>query len=95
MPDELRVTTLELGGESYVLLSWPSEPAFEREALTKAEVAVAALLLEGRSNGEIAELRGTNLGTVKKQVQSIYAKLGVGSRGELAALASSRSLVPE
>jgi DNA-binding CsgD family transcriptional regulator len=93
IPDELRVTAVEVQGESYVLLSWPIEASLDEEPrLSPAEQEVARLLLEGRSNAEIAQVRGTNVGTVKKQVQGIYAKLGVGSRGELAARLASRAL---
>jgi len=51
--------------------------------LTKAEVEVCKLLLNGYQAGEIAAKRGTRLTTSKNQIASIYHKTGVGRRGEL------------
>jgi DNA-binding CsgD family transcriptional regulator len=52
-------------------------------ALTPAESEVAALVLEARSNAEIARVRGASERTVANQVSSIFRKLGVRSRLEL------------
>jgi DNA-binding NarL/FixJ family response regulator len=52
-------------------------------SLTPAESAVTALLLEGRTNAEIAQARGSSERTVANQAAKIYQKLGVGSRLEL------------
>jgi DNA-binding NarL/FixJ family response regulator len=63
-------------------------PAKERalpKRLTPAERAVALGILEGRTNEEIARARGTSVRTIANQVASIFKKLEVGSRGELAA----------
>ncbi len=60
-------------------------------ALTAAEQEVAALLLDGRDNAGIAKERGTSLRTTANQVASIFRKLGVSSRGELAAKAYAMS----
>jgi DNA-binding CsgD family transcriptional regulator len=54
--------------------------------LSAAEREVVLALLAGRSNLEIARLRGTSAKTVGNQLHAIYRKLGVGSRSELAAL---------
>jgi DNA-binding CsgD family transcriptional regulator len=56
-------------------------------SLSPAESAVAAHLLDGRTNAEIARLRGTSERTVANQVASLYRKLGVKSRLELLVLA--------
>ena len=53
--------------------------------LTPSEREVATLILEGRDNPTIAALRGTSARTIANQVASIFAKLGVRSRAELAA----------
>jgi DNA-binding NarL/FixJ family response regulator len=50
------------------------------ESLTRREVEIVRLLAAGQSNREIAELSGTSEGTVKNQVSSILAKLGVRDR---------------
>src|SRR5262249_20670941 len=55
---------------------------WEHPALTEAEADVARLVIEGLSNAEIAERRGSAERTVANQVASIYEKLGVGSRPE-------------
>jgi DNA-binding CsgD family transcriptional regulator len=52
-------------------------------ALTPAESEVAALVLVGRSNADIARVRGASKRTVANQVASVFRKLGVRSRLEL------------
>jgi DNA-binding NarL/FixJ family response regulator len=47
------------------------------------------LVLEGKSNQEIAKSRRTAVRTVANQVASIFRKLGVGSRSELYAFVAS------
>jgi DNA-binding CsgD family transcriptional regulator len=60
--------------------------------LTDAERKVVALLLEGYANAEIATRRRASVHTIANQVASIFRKLGVGSRHELAArLVSDRT----
>lgn len=53
--------------------------------LTPAEREVTVLLLDGRDNASIAEERGTSLRTTANQIASVFRKLGVSSRAELAA----------
>jgi DNA-binding CsgD family transcriptional regulator len=50
------------------------------------EAEVAALVCKGMRNREIALLIGTSCETVKKQVHSVFAKVGVSNRTELAGL---------
>jgi DNA-binding NarL/FixJ family response regulator len=52
------------------------------ESLTRAEREVAHALLEGLSNAEIAERRGTSQHTVANQVSTLFHKMKVGSRAE-------------
>jgi DNA-binding CsgD family transcriptional regulator len=54
--------------------------------LSPAEGAVIELASRGYSNAEIAKRRATALSTTKKQLESAYRKLGVGSRAELVSL---------
>jgi DNA-binding CsgD family transcriptional regulator len=85
-PEELKVVVVETGGARYAVLSYPL-PTVERcKLLTRAERDVLALLLSGLSNAEIARQRRTSVRTVANQVASIFDKLGVSSRSELAAL---------
>jgi DNA-binding NarL/FixJ family response regulator len=53
--------------------------------LTFAEEEVLSFLLDGHDNASIADARGTSPRTTAKQVASIFRKLGVASRAELAA----------
>jgi DNA-binding CsgD family transcriptional regulator len=69
--------------DDFVVLSFPL-PQDPPEALTPAESEVAALVIAGRTNGEIAALRGTTLRTVANQMASLFRKLGVRSRLQLA-----------
>ena len=89
--DDLRATKLRIGKERWVVLSVPV-PSGARVELSEAERAVKAMLLRGDSNADIARARGTSVRTVANQVASIFRKLGVRSRAELAtreALAAS------
>jgi DNA-binding CsgD family transcriptional regulator len=54
------------------------------EGLTAAEQRVAALVVEGRTNREVAAALFLGEGTVETHLRHIYAKLGVRSRTELA-----------
>jgi DNA-binding NarL/FixJ family response regulator len=85
-PSDLRASHVQLGSGSYVLVSFArGAPSAASRQLTPSERSVASWLVEGLSNAEIARLRGSRPRTVAKQVASIYRKLGVGSRAELAA----------
>jgi DNA-binding CsgD family transcriptional regulator len=55
-------------------------------ALTRAEHDVLSYLPLGYSNAQIAHARGNTERTVRNQLSSAYAKLGVGSRAEAVAV---------
>lgn len=59
--------------------------------LSAAEHEVLVLLLDGHDTRGIADARGTSPRTTANQVASIFKKLGVGSRAELAAKVLTRS----
>ena len=61
----------------------------ETRPLGSREAEVALLVCKGLRNREIAMLFGTSSETVKKQVRSLFAKLGVSNRAELAGLLGS------
>ena len=76
---------LPLGDERLVVLSVPAPDAALRARLTPAEDAVVSGVLEGLSNAEIAERRRCSPRTVANQLQSVFRKLDVRGRAELAA----------
>jgi DNA-binding NarL/FixJ family response regulator len=89
-PSGLEVEVLDLDGDEIAVLHFPVVPAADLTALSDAEGGVAIAIINGMSNEEIASVRGTSANTVAKQVASIFAKLGVGSRRELVARVRDR-----
>jgi ATP/maltotriose-dependent transcriptional regulator MalT len=59
-----------------------------RPGLTPRELEVFELLVDGRSNPEIARILFISASTTKVHIRHIYEKLGVHSRAEAAALGS-------
>jgi DNA-binding CsgD family transcriptional regulator len=53
--------------------------------LTKREREILELVADGKSNAEIAEQLWVSLGTVRKHLDNVYAKLGVHTRTAAAA----------
>jgi DNA-binding NarL/FixJ family response regulator len=88
-PADLRVNVVEVAGVRYVVLSYAVSTPAVSSLLTEAEQDVLALLLWGLSNAEIALQRRTAVRTVANQIASIFQKLGVSSRSELAAALAS------
>ena len=68
------------------VLSFPLLPATLPDSLSEAEQKVALGLIAGKSTAEIAAERRTSVRTVANQIASLFAKLGVRSRLQLAAL---------
>jgi DNA-binding CsgD family transcriptional regulator len=64
----------------------PRRPAAGWEALTGAERRVADLVAGGLANREVAERLFVSRYTVETHLKHAFAKLGVSSRAELAAL---------
>jgi DNA-binding NarL/FixJ family response regulator len=60
--------------------------------LTEQERRVLALVADGRTNREIAQLLHLGEGTVRNYVSSILSKLGVSNRAEAAAYAIKHNL---
>ncbi len=76
---------LRIGGEELVVISLADCERVALDELTRAEREVAADVIAGLSNVAIARRRRRSPRTVANQLASIYRKLGVGSRAELAA----------
>ena len=87
MKRAVSVFEVVIGSERLVVASSPIDAArAPLAALTKAERAVALLAVRGLTNAAIAKRRRCAVRTIANQLQSIYRKLGVGSRAELGAL---------
>jgi DNA-binding NarL/FixJ family response regulator len=77
--------TLHSGDPVLAVLRPPDGRHRAFATLTVREREVAALLADGASNPEIAEVLVITLGTVKDHVHSILAKTGLRSRAAVAA----------
>jgi DNA-binding NarL/FixJ family response regulator len=60
-----------------------------REQLTYREIKVTTLVWQGRTNPEIAVTLSTSEQVIKNQLRSVFDKLGVWSRLELALYVAS------
>ncbi|HEY0835941.1 MAG TPA: response regulator transcription factor [Azospirillum sp.] len=69
-------------------------PAVGLEGLTDRQREILTLLLEGRSNKEIARALGIVEGTIKVHLRSVMQRLGVRNRTQLALMASKAGLSP-
>jgi NarL family two-component system response regulator LiaR len=76
-----------------VLIQRVNEPAQSGSDLTEHERNLLALMVEGKSNGEIAERLFVSQSTVKFHVSNILSKLGVSGRTEAVAIAVKHHLV--
>ncbi len=85
-PAGLQVETFESAGETFAIIEVPCAPRRDDAHLTRTQRNILDLLLAGCSNAEIARKRGRSVRTVAHQVDSIFRRLGVGSRLELFAL---------
>jgi len=76
---------MSMRGETFMVMSYPI-PALPQlpQRLSRAEAEVVRLVVRGDSSEAIATARGTSIRTVANQLASIYRKLGVRSRIELA-----------
>ena len=81
---DVRGTVIILGGSKYLLLSFEGPGDTFQSKLTPAESSVVAAVLAGHSNNEIARQRGTSPRTIANQLASIFNKLGIRSRAQLA-----------
>jgi DNA-binding NarL/FixJ family response regulator len=61
------------------MAAWAQE-GLERTELTKRELEVLALVVEGKTNQEIGLALGISDKTVEKHLEGIFGKLGVASR---------------
>ncbi len=71
-----------------------ASPVQTTPELSGRESEVLALVAQGSSNREIADLLGISSETVKSYLQSAFAKLGVNDRTSAALLAREHKLIP-
>jgi FixJ family two-component response regulator len=67
----------------FALLRTPLGESFVREALTKVELSVLGLVLQGKNNAEIASLLHRSVRTIEAHRSRIWHKLGVRNLLEL------------
>ncbi len=85
---DLELYELDVSGERFIVMSLPSGVSGDSYTqLTAAERQVASDAAAGLSNAAIAKKRGRAVRTIANQLASVYRKLGIASRSELAALA--------
>jgi DNA-binding NarL/FixJ family response regulator len=84
-PPDLVAVHVVASDAELVVFSYARQPPAGRPLLTDAESWILAAILEGKSNAEIAGARRRSVRTVANQVASLFRKLRVRSRGELAA----------
>jgi DNA-binding NarL/FixJ family response regulator len=82
-PPGLRTSVLTMGGEDWLVLSFPVKLSASPDALTPAERGVVEAVLRGLSTADIARERGTSVYTIGNQLASVFKKLGVHSRLDL------------
>lgn len=78
------MTDFRVGGESFVVLSYPGCSRAIGAGLTSAERSVAMAAAQGKTNAEIAARRRVSERTVANQMAAILQKLGLRSRLDLA-----------
>ena len=77
------------------LLQRVAEPEFKPASLTYREREVLGLLVQGKTNQEIAQTLVISLRTAKFHVSSILHKLGAANRTEASAMASKAGLMQD
>lgn len=84
-PPDARLTPFRIESEELVVVSLPLDTQTDDTRLTTSESQIVSAIRDGRSNAEIARMRGTSVRTVANQVAGLFRKLGVASRVELIA----------
>lgn len=82
--EQTSISFLRVGAAELAVIATPIAADAIPDNLTSAEATVLSAILLGKSNREIASERGTSIRTVANQVASLFRKLGVTSRAELA-----------
>lgn len=83
-PSDLRVVRFRHGDDEIAVLSYSHDSPTLPSCLSPAEREVVELALVGMTNEQIALQRGCSQRTIANQLASVFRKLGVRSRVELA-----------
>jgi len=78
-----RLATFRHGELDYWLVSVERPDCELAHLLSRAELCVARLLVEGKTHAEMSAVRHTSTRTIANQLASAFAKLGVSGRAEL------------
>lgn len=81
---QVRIGMATIEGDTFTVVSVPEYDRHLPVALTPSEQDIIVHILLGQSNRDIAHARGTRISTVSNQVYSIFEKIGVESRAQLA-----------
>ena len=81
---------VQWSGKRFAILAMPMHPTMP-DNLSAAEREVIALMLAGKSNAAIAQIRDVSSRTVENQLASAMRKLGATSRASLTARLVSQS----
>lgn len=91
--DAHRGRTTLASAAAQVLVEAANKPKTLGQDLTDREREILALLVEGKTNKDIAEILTLSPGTVRFHVSNILSKLGVNNRTEAVSLALQKGLV--
>ena len=84
-PPGFRSAALEEEGHTFMVMSYELPEWELPDTLTVTERQVLRALLRGATQAQVAEARSVTSATISNQLASIFHKVGVGSRMELAA----------
>lgn len=87
---DIELRTYHVGAHEFAVISLPPLDLDLFDELSGAERDVVTLVVDGWTNRAIAEERGVSSRTVANQLASVYRKLDVNSRTELAVRISLR-----
>jgi len=93
-PPGFRSATLEEEGRTFLVMSYELPDWDLPDTLTASEREVLRAVLNGATQAQVAEAREVATATVANQLASIFRKLGVSSRIEIAARLSRSSSEP-
>jgi DNA-binding CsgD family transcriptional regulator len=85
-----RLAEVAFAEEQLLIGAYPLIDATSVSCLTQAEREVTAQIIAGSTNFDIAARRGSSVRTIANQINSIFTKLNVRSRSELAARLQAR-----